>query len=124
MLLEPLPATICIDCKSAYDTLVSYATNKNRRCHLELVMTKEDLRKNRHSLRWIATEYMLSDSLTKLHHNGEYLRTVLADGAYQVQVEESQLEAKRRARMRKKCGKDVTGEVFYLAWLLKQRRSK
>ena len=80
LLGRPLAATICIDAKLACDALTSHAVNKNKRCHLELALIREDLRQNRHSLRWIDTRYMLADPLTKLEHHGVYLREVLRDG--------------------------------------------
>ena len=96
---KSLSATIFTDCKSAYDTLPSYAGNKNKRCHLELVMTKEDIRHHGHSLRWVATEYMLSDPLMKLSHSGEFLRDAINSGMYPVQVEEFVLEENKRPEL-------------------------
>jgi hypothetical protein len=66
---------------------------------------------------------MLADPLTKLGHDGSFLRSIMTGSKYAVEVERSALEQKKREREHKKClqaaktsGKtEQVGEAMYVA---------
>ena len=97
-MLKAFPGTVCVDAKSLWDTCNTYGANKNRRCLMEMILIKQDLRQHGHSLRWIDTRWMLADCLTKTGLSGDNLRQAIADGRYRVQVEQEALEVKKKKR--------------------------
>jgi len=120
---QPMPAIVTVDCKSVWDTCNSYGSNKNKRTLIELVVIKRDIRQHGHMLMWVDTRYMLADPLTKLGHDGSFLRSIMTGSKYAVEIERSAHEQKKREREHKKClqaaktsGKtEQVGEAMYVA---------
>ena len=95
---KAFPGTVCVDAKSLWDTCNTYGANRNRRCLMEMILIKQDLRQHQHSLRWIDTRWMLADCSTKVGLSGDNLRQAISDGVYRVRVEQEVLEAKKKKR--------------------------
>ena len=95
-------ANIVTDCKSVYDvsTKNSPPTCTEYRTTLECLSVKQRLRENV-TLRWISSNAMLADSLTKCM-SGDVLRAALKTGAYRLFDEGNALRerANRRERLK------------------------
>ena len=99
---------VLTDCKSLYDHLQSKSapTLEDKRTDLDVVIIRESIAKMAASLRWIPTDRMLADSLTKESAEAvDLLRACLREGRYQVSEEDTVLlwraaERQRRSRFR------------------------
>ena len=94
------PITLMIDSKPAYDHLHGQAMSiKDKRLAIEMLLVKQDVEKENIEARWIPTDQMLVDSLTKVGAPMCLLRRVLKEGRFVlVQNEEMQRWAGKIAR--------------------------
>ena len=76
-----MPITVCIDSRPAYDHLNGQVmTIKDKRLAIEMLLVKQDVEKENVQVRWLPTDQMLVDGLTKLGAPMELLRRVLREG--------------------------------------------
>ena len=103
---------IVTDCKSLYDHLSSQSspTLDDRRTAIDFVILRDSVSRLGASLRWIPTDRMLADSLTKESVEAfDLLRACMRSGRYQISPESNVLEmrAKERDRRRKFASRDI-----------------
>ena len=104
----PRKCVVLTDCKSLYDHLIfkSSPTLDDKRTALDVVRIRESLAKMQASLRWIPTDRMLADALTKEFPEAmDLLRACIRAGRYQISDEDTVLEwrATERARRKSQC---------------------
>ena len=64
-----VPFCLGTDCKSLYDTCIKPAsTTKEKRVALDLLDVREGVEEFKDSVRWVPTDHMLVDCLTKAMH--------------------------------------------------------
>ena len=103
-------SVVLTDCKSLYDHLSSKSapTLDDRRTALDVVIIRDSIGKVSASLRWIPTDRMLADSLTKESAEAmDLLRACIHEGRYQISDEGSVLEwraAERNRRQARRSG--------------------
>ena len=108
-LLSARPPIITTDCKSLYDHLVSPSSPtaiEDRRTSIDIVIIRESLKNCSGVIRWLPTDRMIADGLTKDKIDPiELLRSRIRVGKYQISAEETvlanqaaekELRAKRR----------------------------
>ena len=99
---------VITDCKSLYDHLLSKSspTLDDKRTALDVVIVRESISRMSASLRWIPTDRMLADALTKDAAEAiDLLRACIRTGKYQVSEEDHVLlwraeERHRRSQFR------------------------
>ena len=106
---------VVTDCKSLYDHLFSQSspTLDDRRTAIDIVILRDSIGRLGASLRWIPTDRMLADSLTKESVEAfDLLRACIRSGQYQISAESNVLEmrAKERDRRKKFAKKDIKQE--------------
>ena len=81
-----------MDCKPIYDhCLGEQSTIRDKRLAIEMLIVRRDLRNQNSELRWVDTRQMLSDPLTKISADCNFLRFVLKKGLLIVVEESNQL---------------------------------
>ena len=76
-----VPITIAIDSRPVFDHVNGQAmTIKDKRMAIEMLLVKQDVEKDNVSLRWLSTEHMLADMLTKINVPMELVRKVFREG--------------------------------------------
>lgn len=102
---ETIPVVAVTDNKPLYD----HARNdqgicQDKRLAIEVLTLRRDLQRHGVILRWIDTEQMLVDCMTKTSVKPNLMRHVLATGKYAIMEEKQMLEHKRTQRQsRMKC---------------------
>ena len=101
---------VATDCKSLYDHLRSQSspTLDDRRTSLDIIIIRESLQRTHAVLRWLPTDRMIADGLTKESAEGiDLLRACVWATAYQISPEDTVLEwrAAERERRRQKAEK-------------------
>ena len=92
------------DCKSLFDHLLSKSapTLEDKRCALDITIIRESVARLQTVLRWVPTDRMLADSLTKESAEAmDLLRACLRGGKYQISCEDHVLEWKASERARR-----------------------
>ena len=75
------PITLSIDSKPVYDHVKGQVmTLKDKRIAIEMLLVKRDIDKDNVMIRWLPTDHMLVDGLTKLGAKLDFLRKVLSEG--------------------------------------------
>ena len=73
--------TLSIDSKPVYDHVNGQMmTLKDKRIAIEMLLVKRDIDKDNVIIRWLPTDHMLIDGLTKQGVNLDFLRKVLSEG--------------------------------------------
>lgn len=93
------------DCKSLYDHLTSKSapTLDDKRTALDVVIVRDSLEKTHANLRWIPTDRMVADALTKESPEAmDLMRACLRAGQYQISDEDDVLELRASERARRK----------------------
>lgn len=93
------------DCKSLFDHLNSPSTPAldDRRTSIDIIIIKDSIRRLEASLRWIPTNRMLADSMTKESADAlDLLRACVRSSRYQISPEETVLELRAKERDRRK----------------------
>ena len=101
---HPRLGMLLTDCKSLFDHLQSKSapTLDDKRTALDIVIIRESIRKMKASLRWLPTDRMLADSLTKESAEAvDLLRACLREGLYQVSDEDTVLRWRAKERERR-----------------------
>ncbi|OLP84633.1 Copia protein, partial [Symbiodinium microadriaticum] len=95
---------VLTDCKSLYDHLTSKSapTLDDKHTALDVVIVRESLGKVQSSLRWIPTDRMLADALTKETVEAmDLLRACIRSGYYQISDEDHVLDWRAEERQRR-----------------------
>ena len=97
---------IVTDCKSLFDHLISKSspTLEDRRTAIDIIILRDSVNRLQAVVRWIPTDRMLADALTKENPDAfDLLRGCIRTHQYQISPEASVLElrAKERDRRRK-----------------------
>lgn len=112
-LLARRPAILATDCKSLFDHLVSPSSPTavdDRRTSIDIVIIRESLKLMQAEIRWLPTNRMIADGLTKDKLDPvDLLRACVRAGTYQISPEDHVLaqqaaERARRAQNRKQRG--------------------
>ena len=96
---------VVTDCKSLYDHLVSVSSPtavEDRRTSIDIVILRQSMLRMKASVRWVPTDRMIADSLTK--NTGDptdLLRASMREGRYQISPEETVLEMKQSEKQRR-----------------------
>ena len=96
---------VATDCKSLYDHVTSQSapTLDDRRTALDIIILRESLAKTSGSIRWIPTNRMLADALTKESPEAfDLIRACIREGQYQISPEETVLQWRSEERERRK----------------------
>ena len=99
------PCTLVTDCKSLFDHLKSPSAPSldDRRTSIDIVIIRESVRRMSASVRWIPTDRMLADGMTKEAADAlDLLRACMRSGKYQISPEEDVLEWRANERNRRK----------------------
>ena len=97
---DKLKLMILVDCKPIYDhCLGEQSTIRDKRLAIEMLIVRRDLRNQNSELRWVDTRQMLSDPLTKISADCNFLRFVLKKGLLIVVEESNQLMWRKEERM-------------------------
>ena len=93
------------DCKSLYDHLMSPSTPAldDRRTSIDIIIIKDSIKRLEATLRWIPTDRMLADAMTKENPEAlDLIRACIRARRYQISPEESVLEWRAKERDRRK----------------------
>ena len=106
---SPILAT---DCKSLYDHLVSPSAPtsiEDRRTSIDVVIIRESMKISNGQVRWLPTDRMIADGLTKNKLDPvDLLRSCIRQGTYQISPEELVLQQQAAERARRKELKSVS----------------
>ena len=76
-----MPITIAIDSKPAFDHLNGQVLSiKDKRLAIEMLLVRQDVERENVQVRWLPTDHMVVDGLTKLNAPMALLRRVLKEG--------------------------------------------
>ena len=96
---SPILAT---DCKSLYDHLVSPSAPtsiEDRRTSIDVVIVRESMKTSNGQVRWLPTDRMIADGLTKNKLDPvDLLRSCIRQGTSQISAEDQQQAAERARR--------------------------
>ena len=96
---------IVTDCKSLFDHLVSVSSPtaiEDRRTSIDIVILRQSILRMQASVRWVPTNRMLADSLTKNAGDPtDLLRACVREGMYQISPEEDILQMQAQERQRR-----------------------
>ena len=99
------PCILITDCKSLFDHLKSPSAPSldDRRTSIDIVIIREGAKRMSASIRWIPTDRMLADGMTKESADAlDLLRACMKSGKYQVSPEKDVLEWRATERNRRK----------------------
>ena len=97
-----VPFCLGTDCKSLYDTCIKPAsTTKEKRVALDLLDVREGVEQFNDSLRWVPTDHMLVDCLTKAMHPS-LLNRYMQDYKYSFKYDDQINNTKRAAAKERK----------------------
>ena len=96
---------VATDCKSLYDHLMSQSspTLDDRRTAIDIIIIRDCISRLGVSLRWLPTDRMLADSLTKESPEAfDLLRACIRSARYQISPEQKILERRAEERERRR----------------------
>ena len=101
--LTKRPPILVTDCKSLYDHLMSPSAPtsiEDRRTSIDVVIIRDSIRSMTGSLRWVPTNRMLADALTKDQGDPlDLLRACMKSASYQISPEDDVLEKQAQERL-------------------------
>lgn len=104
--LSRRPPVLVTDCKSLFDHLTSVSSPtavEDRRTSIDIVIIRQSSSRLKASIRWVPTDRMLADSLTKSAGDPtDLLRACIRDATYQISPESTVLDMQARERARRK----------------------
>jgi len=101
-----IPFCLGTDCKSLYDTCIKPAsTTKDKRVALDLLDVREGIEEYKDSVRWVPTDHMLVDCLTKAMHPA-LLNQYMKDYQYSFKFDDLLKETKRAAAKERKQARE------------------
>lgn len=87
-----IPLTISVDSRPVFDHLNGQMmTVKDKRMAIEMLLVKRDVAKDNVQVKWLPTDHMLVDGLTKLRVKMDLLRKVLQVGAMRLTEDQTLL---------------------------------
>ena len=99
------PPILTTDCKSLYDHLISPSSPtavEDRRTSIDIVIIRESMKTTQAHIRWIPTNRMLADGLTKDKIDPiDLLRSCIRSGNYQISPEAHVLAQQATERQRR-----------------------
>ena len=96
---ERIKLLVLVDCKPIFDHVKGEQTViKDKRLAIEMLIVRRDLRNQNSELRWIDTRQMVSDPLTKISADCDFLRYVIRKGKLIIVEENDQLKWRQRER--------------------------
>ena len=101
---SPRPVILATDCKSLYDHLSSQSSPglDDRRTSIDIIIIRDSINRLQASLRWLPTDRMLADALTKESPEAfDLLRACLRSSKYQISPEARILELRADERLRR-----------------------
>ena len=99
------PCMLVTDCKSLFDHLKSPSAPSldDRRTSIDIIIIREGVRRMCASVRWLPTDRMLADSMTKESADAlDLLRACIKAGKYQISPEKDVLEWRANERQKRK----------------------
>ena len=103
--LKRRPPILITDCKSLYDHLTSPSSPtaiEDRRTSIDVIIIRESVKALQAFVRWVPTQHMLADALTKdLGDPIDMLRVCLTNSFYHISPESAVLEEHAREKERK-----------------------
>ena len=104
-MLKRRPPIVVTDCKSFFDHLVSVSSPTSvddRRTSIDVVILRQSLQRTGASIRWVPTNRMIADSLTKdAGDPTDLLRACIREGTYQISPEETVLKLQAIEKQRR-----------------------
>ena len=98
-LLAKRPAILATDCKSLYDHLISPSSPTavdDRRTSIDIVIIRESIKLLSAQIRWLPTNRMIADGLTKdKMEPSDLLRSCVRAASYQISPEDHVLRSKQ-----------------------------
>ena len=114
--LQGKPPIYATDCKSLFDHLVSPSAPtsiEDRRTSIDVVIIRESLQCTTGVVRWLPTNRMIADGLTKDKADPiDLLRSCVRQGRYQISPEELILQQQSEERERRKQKMDSVQKDF------------
>ena len=105
---EQMKMIICVDNKPIYDHVHGEGiVVRDKRLAIDMLLVRKEIRKENTCLHWIDTRQMLSDSLTKLDVNCDFLRFVLRSGKFIIVEEKDSLKWRLEERNTRKRVKEI-----------------
>ena len=96
---------VVTDCKSLYDHLISVSSPtavEDRRTSIDIVILRQSMLRMQASVRWVPTNRMIADSLTKNAGDPtDLLRACMREGRYQISPEETVLKMQNMEKQRR-----------------------
>eukprot|EP00435_Cladocopium_sp_Y103_P020594 s2229_g5.t1 len=103
--LKTRPPVVVTDCKSLFDHLISVSSPtsvEDRRTSIDIVILRQSISRLCASIRWVPTNRMLADSLTKSAGDPtDLLRACIRNAKYQISAEETVLKMQAEERQRR-----------------------
>ena len=96
---------LATDCKSLYDHLFSQSapTLDDRRTAIDIIIIRDSIKRLQASLRWLPTDRMLADAMTKESPDAfDLLRACIRESRYQISSEKTILDLRSKERERRK----------------------
>ena len=110
--LSKIKTIAVTDCKSLYDHLVSVSAPTavdDRRTSIDIVIKRQSLQRTKASIRWVPTNRMLADSLTKdAGDPTDLLRACIKESSYQISPEETVLQMQAVEKQRRLARKNMS----------------
>ena len=101
-MVKYVPCAVATDCKSLYDLCTKVGSMpEEKRVALDLLDVREGLEEYGDCIRWVPTEHMLADCLTK-RMPPDLLLKFLRDNKYSFKFSEEILREKTEAKQRRK----------------------
>eukprot|EP00435_Cladocopium_sp_Y103_P029371 s1599_g7.t1 len=104
-MLKRRPPVVVTDCKSLFDHLISVSSPtsvEDRRTSIDVVILRQSLQRLAASIRWVPTDRMIADSLTKdAGDPTDLLRACIRQGTYQISPEETVLKLQAEEKQRR-----------------------
>lgn len=114
-----VPVRIAIDSRPVFDHVKGQAmTVKDKRLAIEMLLVKQDIEKDNISLRWVSTECMLADELTKWGAPLGLLRRAFREGKMILTEND---EIKKWIGKIKRTNAITTNLVAPVFWLLPEK---
>ena len=96
---DRVTSIITTDCKSLYDVLeAGHGVPACKRTALEVLALRQDHKMYHHTIRWVPTDEMLADPMTKVFNKESRLDVVLRQGTYAITREVHGLSQKLAER--------------------------
>ena len=108
---KQVPFSLGPDCKSLYDLCVKEGSiPEERRVALDLLDVRDGVERYGDQIRWVPTDHMLVDCLTKQMHPALLLQ-FLATGVYSLKYDQVIADTKRSQLKLRKAAREAAGKA-------------